>query len=276
MYEETGMLTIGQFSKASLVSIKALHYYDKIGLLRPIHTDPWTGYRYYGEEQLPRMLMIQRLKRYRFSLAEIALMTDDANEEKTYGRLLRKREELLSYIQETEQIISEFTNTIDDYERNGTMQSLQNQYEIHLETTEPLPILSERHKMSTEEYGKYYGKLFERVAREKIQTKNSIALAVYHDEAFDPECSDVELGVVVEKEGEADRVIPAAEAVTVLHRGAYSTLAEAYSAVVRWIAEHGYAIEAAPYELYLRTRFDNLPPEAWETKIIFPVTKKTR
>ena len=94
MYEETGMLTIGQFSKASLVSIKALHYYDKIGLLRPIHTDPWTGYRYYGEEQLPRMLMIQRLKRYRFSLAEIALMTDDANEEKTYGRLLRKREEL--------------------------------------------------------------------------------------------------------------------------------------------------------------------------------------
>ena len=65
------MLSIGEFSKICQVSVKTLHHYDKLGLLVPAQVDAETGYRYYEAAQLDRMLLIARLKRYGFSLAEI-------------------------------------------------------------------------------------------------------------------------------------------------------------------------------------------------------------
>ena len=47
------MLKIGEFSKLSRVSIRLLRHYDEAGLLAPASTDPFTGYRYYSEAQLP-------------------------------------------------------------------------------------------------------------------------------------------------------------------------------------------------------------------------------
>ncbi|MDM5186209.1 MerR family DNA-binding transcriptional regulator [Bacillus sp. DX4.1] len=46
------MYTVGQFSVICGVSIKALHHYDEIRLLKPLHTDSVTGYRYYDYEQI--------------------------------------------------------------------------------------------------------------------------------------------------------------------------------------------------------------------------------
>ncbi|MEL7433945.1 MAG: MerR family DNA-binding transcriptional regulator, partial [Chloroflexota bacterium] len=49
------MFKIGDFSKLSQVSSKALRYYDNIGLLKPAHVDSFSGYRYYTVDQLPRL-----------------------------------------------------------------------------------------------------------------------------------------------------------------------------------------------------------------------------
>ena len=65
------MLTIGEFSKACQVTIKTLHHYDKLDLVKPAYIDSQNGYRYYESNQVPHLLFIQRLKRYGFSLAEI-------------------------------------------------------------------------------------------------------------------------------------------------------------------------------------------------------------
>ena len=65
------MYQIGEFSKICQVSVKTLRHYDRIGLLKPAEVDRFTGYRYYDRSQLERMLVIQRLKRYGFSLDEI-------------------------------------------------------------------------------------------------------------------------------------------------------------------------------------------------------------
>ena len=65
------MLQIGEFSRICQVSVKTLHHYDKIGLLVPAEVARFTGYRYYAAEQIDTMNLIQRLKRYGFSLEEI-------------------------------------------------------------------------------------------------------------------------------------------------------------------------------------------------------------
>ncbi|WP_248277592.1 MerR family DNA-binding transcriptional regulator [Brasilonema sp. UFV-L1] len=41
------MLKIGDFSKLSHVTVKALRLYDQLGLLKPSYVDHFTGYRYY-------------------------------------------------------------------------------------------------------------------------------------------------------------------------------------------------------------------------------------
>ena len=64
------MLSIGEFSKICQVSTKTLRYYEEIGLLYPKYVNE-HGYRYYDTSQLEKMLMIQRLKNYYFSLDEI-------------------------------------------------------------------------------------------------------------------------------------------------------------------------------------------------------------
>jgi DNA-binding transcriptional MerR regulator len=63
------MFRIGDFSKFSQVSVKALRYYDQLGLLKPTQVDPFTGYRYYSAAQLPRLNRILALKDLGFSFA---------------------------------------------------------------------------------------------------------------------------------------------------------------------------------------------------------------
>lgn len=52
------MLKICDFSRLSHVIVKALRYYDEIGLLPPAHIDYFTNYRYYSVEQLSRLARI--------------------------------------------------------------------------------------------------------------------------------------------------------------------------------------------------------------------------
>lgn len=46
------LLSIGEASKLKNVSIKALRYYEKIGIFKPAYIDPQSGYRYYSPAQL--------------------------------------------------------------------------------------------------------------------------------------------------------------------------------------------------------------------------------
>ena len=72
----------------------------------------------------------------------------------------------------------------------------------------------------------------------------------------------------------ADAVLEPVECAVTVHRGAYSTLSEAYGAIVAWIIENGYEYAGAPFDLYIKTQFNTDSPEDWETEVYFPVRKK--
>src|SRR5215470_18668087 len=71
------MIKIGEFSKLVQVPVPTLRYYDQVGLLKPVHVDPLTGYRYYSANQLPRLHRILALKGLGFSLEQIAAALDE-------------------------------------------------------------------------------------------------------------------------------------------------------------------------------------------------------
>jgi DNA-binding transcriptional MerR regulator len=59
---DVGTLSTGEFGRLSGLSVKALRLYDVSGLLRPVSTDPVTGYRRYSREQLERARRISLLR----------------------------------------------------------------------------------------------------------------------------------------------------------------------------------------------------------------------
>ena len=89
LVSEVHMLRIGDFSRLSQVTIKALRYYDDLGLLKPISIDKFTGYRYYSIEQLPRIHRIMALKELGLSLEQIAVVLDDELATEQIRQILR-------------------------------------------------------------------------------------------------------------------------------------------------------------------------------------------
>lgn len=64
------MMTVHEVSSLAGVSIRTLHYYDRIGLLRPIKVTE-AGYRLYDDTALERLQCIMLLKEMEFPLKEI-------------------------------------------------------------------------------------------------------------------------------------------------------------------------------------------------------------
>jgi DNA-binding transcriptional MerR regulator len=70
------MFRIGDFSRLTQVTVKALRHYDDLGLLRPAHVDRDTGYRYYSGTQVARLNRILALKELGLSLDQIEPFLD--------------------------------------------------------------------------------------------------------------------------------------------------------------------------------------------------------
>ena len=65
--------TVKQVAGLSGISVRTLHFYDELGLLKPAHVSA-SGYRYYEE---PQLLTLQQILFYRelgFELKEIKSM----------------------------------------------------------------------------------------------------------------------------------------------------------------------------------------------------------
>lgn len=71
-------MTVNEVSKLSGVSVRTLHYYDEIGLLRPAKVTE-AGYRLYGEAELERLQHILLFRELQFPLKEIGRILDSSD-----------------------------------------------------------------------------------------------------------------------------------------------------------------------------------------------------
>src|SRR5687768_10802735 len=67
--------TVNQLAQLAGISVRALHHYDEIGLLKPAFTGD-NRYRYYGEEELLRLQQILIHRELDIPLAEIGAIID--------------------------------------------------------------------------------------------------------------------------------------------------------------------------------------------------------
>lgn len=83
------LLRIGELSERTGLGQRAIHYYESIGLLRPVQRTG-KGYRYYDTATVTRIEKIQALKQVGLSLEEILSVIDAYFEDGTMAKGKRK------------------------------------------------------------------------------------------------------------------------------------------------------------------------------------------
>ena len=69
------LMQIGELSERAGVSHRTIHYYERLGLVKPAEREG-AGYRYYDEIAVKRLEKIAALKRLGLSLDEVAAVID--------------------------------------------------------------------------------------------------------------------------------------------------------------------------------------------------------
>lgn len=87
-------LYIREFAKLTGVSVRTLHFYDEIGLLRPSSVDEQNGYRFYDEKSLARMQEILFCRELDFPLKEIRMILSSPDYDKQ--KALKEQKHLLT------------------------------------------------------------------------------------------------------------------------------------------------------------------------------------
>ena len=81
-------MQIKEFAKLTGVTVRALHYYDEIGLLKPSSVDEQNGYRFYDERCLERMQEILFYRELDFPLKEIRTILSSHEYDKNTALIL--------------------------------------------------------------------------------------------------------------------------------------------------------------------------------------------
>ena len=98
-------MQINEFAKLTGVSVRTLHYYDEIGLLKPAFVDEQNSYRFYDENSLLRMQEILFYRELDFELKSISEILSSPDYDKKIA-LDKQRKLLILKKERLERIIN--------------------------------------------------------------------------------------------------------------------------------------------------------------------------
>ena len=269
------MLKIGDFSRLSRVSVKALRYYDEIGLLKPVQVDRFTGYRYYSADQLPRLNRIVTLKDLGLSLEEVSQLLDESlTADRTMAILRAKQTEIEQRLLDGQGQLAKLGEWLKTVEKEVKMPA----YEVVIKKVDRQTVVSVRDVIPTYgDVGQLFGEVFGYLGSQGV---NPIGppLAIYHDGEYREKDVDVEVAVPVagkvpgNKRVKYQELPAVARMACAIHKGDYSGIGQAYNAVMSWVDKNGYRVTDCNREVYLQGPGQG-DPASYVTEIQFPVEK---
>ncbi len=189
------MLKIGEFSRLSQVTVKTLHHYDEMGLLKPSLTDPFTSYRYYTLDQLPRLHTIMALKELGLSLEEIArLLSENLSTEQIRGMYRLKQSELQQRVREEQARLAQIEFRLRQIEQEGIISTL----DIVIKRIEPFSALTMRRIFHSRQEREVVARgIEEAIKRGDIAWTGGVPTAIFYEDEFRGDYLDTEMVVPV-------------------------------------------------------------------------------
>lgn len=283
------MLRIGEFSYLSQVTIHTLRHYDDLGLLKPVHIDPNTGYRYYTLEQLPRLNRILALKDLGLPLEQIGHVLDQTlTAEEIRGMLRLKQAELIDKVQDTQRRLERVSSRLKHIELEGKMPD----QEVILKTVDPIPVAYQREQLPTwnvaPAFERMYGDVHDHIIDHGAKCSGAGISIWHHSHTDEPQTDidktvlkqvDIDIETALPYEGDLTkgekaevRNLPKEEMASVVYKGPYNeNLANTKRFIFTWIADNGYRLSGPVREVYLH--HDPKDAQMHITEIQFPIQK---
>ena len=107
-----GLLPIGMFSRASLLSIKTLRAYHEAGILVPAQVDRFSGYRMYTADQLADAAIVRRLRSLDLPLEQVRQVLQARDPNFTREVLNQHQVAMQARLSETERIVAELQSGV--------------------------------------------------------------------------------------------------------------------------------------------------------------------
>ncbi len=274
------MLSIGEFSNICKVSTKTLRYYAEIGLLEPSEVNPENGYRYYAIEQLEKMLFINRLKAYSFSLDEIKVImqSEEIQDDNLYLAFVQKKKEIEKQMHNYRQLLTQLEDDILVIEQGKSIMSYMDEIDVRLVDVPKMYLLSIRKMVQVKdyptEYIKCYGKLFKKIAVDKL-TMSGSPMILFHSAQYSPSGLDTEFAIPVQEYVTGTRDFCPGLCLKTVVRGAYSELPSVYAKQVEWAKKEGYQNTNALFEVYITDPSQIADVKDNITEVYYPVKKIT-
>lgn len=265
------MYKIGDFSKMSKTTIKALRYYEKEGLLTPAFIDPYTSYRFYESSQLTDVSKIISLRQIGLSIKDIKrVFNGESMVEILNNRKKEIEENLINLNTELSKI-------------KYLMEGINMQNEIIIKKI-PSYIVYYRDKVIDD---------FSKITEFVLET-GSLCLKAnptlkcltpdycyinYLDGEYKEKDIKVRYAQAVESRGnETEEIkfmeIPEVTVVCIYHKGSYENLRDSYNIILKYIEDNGYEIVDNARECYIDGCWNKDNEKDYLTEIEFPVKKK--
>lgn len=272
------MLKIGEFSKLSRVSIRSLRRYDEAGLLVPVSIDPFTGYRYYSERQLPIANRIRALRDMGFPLAAVREVMGCYDDPGALERcLLVRRAEAWEAMEEAERRLRLLDTALERLRKDKD----QMKYDVTIK------ILPERRVASVRQVIPSYGHegdlwsiYCQETAGMNIQDGDpALCTAMFCDGEFKEQDVDVEIqknvvGTYPDTEHVKFKTVPAVQVASATFRGSYDQISAVNEAVAAWVEDNGWAFDGLFFNIYHVSPHETRNPEEFVTEVCYPVKRK--
>ncbi|RJP29992.1 MAG: MerR family transcriptional regulator [Candidatus Omnitrophota bacterium] len=246
------MFSIGEFSRITGLSIKALRLYHEKGILVPHRIDQHTGYRYYNHQNVEKARVIQELKALEFSLAEIQNMLEHVSEEAEIIEALENQKDLLSVKIEN---YTKIVNTLDSIitnEKEMQKMSQQQTFEVVEKLVEDQLIAGIRFKGKYCDCGKAIGKICRSMGRYMCGKPFNL----YYDAEYKEDDADIESCIPVKQskpvEGIDIRTLPGGKCISLIHKGPYEELGRSYEKIIAYAKEKDLKLKTPSREIYLK------------------------
>jgi DNA-binding transcriptional MerR regulator/DNA gyrase inhibitor GyrI len=246
------LYSIGEFSKISGLTIKALHLYHEKQLLVPSAVDRDTGYRYYDQHDVEKAHAIFLLKEMKFSLLEIGdLLKDYRDDAEIVGFLEQKKSHIEIQLKQLKLATASLDGVI-KAERDAAAMLRKSEEKIQIKDLPPVLVASIRWQ------GKYSdsGKAFSRLGRAAGMNIAGKPIGLYYDMEYKEDGADIESCFPVRKKLEKDgitcRELPAARCVSLIHQGPYDQLPRSYGRIFKYIKNRNFVPTSPIREVYVK------------------------
>jgi DNA-binding transcriptional MerR regulator/effector-binding domain-containing protein len=263
-------LTIGDFSRATHLSIKTLRYYHRVQLLEPAQIDPDTGYRRYTTDQIPVAQVIRRFRDLEMPIEQIQAVLRAPDMTARNQLIADHLSQLEQDLARTQQAVASLRDLLADPSAAAPVSHRRVDATLAAAVSDTVGV-GDLLPWFLGALGELYATLDARGVAASGPAGGIYATELFAEErgeatVFVPTAAEVQrLGRV------AAFTVPAAELAVITHAGSHADVDRAYGALATYVSSHALQVDGPIREYYLVGRHDTADEAAWRTEICWPI-----